>query len=95
MEKKNKEYSLVKTFIEEGRTSNVATGRGTTGSVLRVIRDVTPEDIIEGDQVYVSGVNWIKTSPVKRIEKNNNGGYTMWTQTSVYSLNEEDINDNN
>lgn len=85
-------YKLVKTFIQEGKTSSVDTGQSSTGSEIKVIRTIKPEDIQIGDEVYVGSgfTNYIKTSPVQRVEVCTDDSYTIWTETSVYKLDPEE-----
>lgn len=83
-------YKLTKLSIREGHNSRVGAGESCKSDTIRVIRRVTPDDIKEDDEIYVArGINnFIKTSPVQRIEKNDTN-WTIWTKTSVYNL---DIN---
>lgn len=81
-------YKLTKLSIKEGETSAVNVGRSSTGNTIRVIRFVSPAEIKIDDEVYVGtdATNFIKTSPVQRIEEVDDNTYTMWTKTSVYHL---------
>jgi hypothetical protein len=85
-------YKLTKYFLNEGAHSEVKVGQDATGTTLKVIREVAPEELRVGDEVYV-GSNWtnfIKTSPLKRIAKVNEKTTTLWTQTSTYHLDVDD-----
>lgn len=89
-------YKLTKLSIEEGKESLVWVGMSCKGDLFIVSEYATPnipavpEDIQVGDQILVSRNvrDWISTSAVKRIEKNMDNTRTIWTQTSVYKLEE-------
>lgn len=81
-------YKLIKLSINEGNTSAVNVGQSSTGDAIRVIRFVSPAEIKLDDEVYVgtNEANFIKTSPVQRIEEVDDNTRTIWTKTSVYHL---------
>ena len=83
----SKKYVLTKLSIKDGHDSNVNSGRTVTGR-LKVIRQVTPEEIKEDDEVFVQN-NWdyVKTSPIQAIETE--FSTKLITRTSTYSLEEE------
>jgi hypothetical protein len=81
-------YLLWKYSIKEGAITSVETGQSAEGKTIKVIREVEPSEIKEGDEVYVGSAwsNFIKTSPVKRCDEQLDGSYTIETQTSIYKL---------
>ena len=81
-------HELWKYSIQEGATSQVSVGQKASSKTIKVIREVKPSEIKQGDEVYVGSdwTNFIKTSPVARVEECSDGSLTIWTQTSVYKL---------
>ena len=78
-------YELTKIKINDGSSSRVAAGAHSSGKldVLRPIDDLTL--IQENDEVYISGLHWLKTSPVQSIQVED-GIATIQTKTSTYKL---------
>ena len=83
-------YKLTKLFINEGANSEVKVGKSAKGNILKVIRIISPEELKEGDEIYVGSdwTNFIKTSPLKRIAPVDGKTKTLFTQTSTYHLEE-------
>ena len=94
----DKYYTLVKMSIKDDHVSAVSVGRVFRGTELktrshRVIytTKLSPEGIKLDDEVIVSGEgDFVKTSPVQKIEVNKDGVYILTTKTSVYHLLTED-----
>ena len=89
-------YKLTKIYIEEGKSSMVQVGESVTGD-LRIVSDYAtpnlaalPSDIKSGDSIMVGrGIkDFISTSPVKRLIQKTSQNWTIYTNTSVYHLDE-------
>ena len=80
-------YELKKEKVLKGKFSNVKAGERAMSNKIFVIREVKPDEIINGDEIFLMGKTWLKTSPVKNIKKEESA-LILETRTSIYTLKE-------